>query len=291
VIKSRTTTFILLLVLMTGYAAVFPAFEQARKNVRSFEVKGMTLPPVVIKLLSLEFRTIAADFLFVRASQFYGGKVTRREDATKDDWMWLYRNLDVITELDPYFEDPYQLGNALLIWDAGMITETNRLLEKGVAARSWDWQLPFFVGFNKFYFLNENKEAADYLLLASKRPGSWEFLPTLASRLYSKAGRTRAAITFLLNFWENEKDPGIKHGYEVRITALRRVLNLEEALDRYRKQYGGSPKRLERLIEAGIIREIPKDPYGGVFYIDKDGSIQTTSKLAFPPKKREDTKN
>lgn len=251
---------------------------------RSVETRGITLPPVVIKLLSLEFRTIAADFLFVRVSQFYGGKVARREEARQEDWEWLYHNLDVITELDPYFEDPYQLGNALLTWDAGMFQEANSLLQKGVTARSWDWQLPFFIGFNKFYFLNENEPAADYLLLASKRPGAWDFLPRLASRLYKKAGRTEAAIIFLVNFWKNEKDPRIKREHATRIEALKGVLDLEKAVEQYRKRTGKNPVSINALLQQGVITGLPRDPYGGVFYLEKDGSISTTSKFAFVSK-------
>lgn len=275
---------ILLFIFLAAYVAFFPTFEQARRSVRSLETRGMTFPPVVIKLLSLEFRSIAADFLFVRVSQFYGGKVARREEANQEDWKWLYRNLDVITELDPYFEDPYQLGNALLTWDAGMFRETNNLLQKGVTARSWDWQLPFFIGFNKFYFLNENESAADYLLLASKRPGAWDFLPQLASRLYKKAGRTEAAIIFLINFWKNEKDPRIKREYEIRIDALKGVLDLEKAVAQYRKRTGKNPANLNALVQTGVVANLPRDPYGGVFFLDKDGSVSTTSNFAFARK-------
>jgi len=277
---------ILLLSLIVVYAVMFPAFERSRKNMRSVEMKGMTLPPVVIKLVSLEFRSLAADILFIRASQFYGGKVMNLAAATRDDWEWLNRNLDVITELDPYFEDPYQMGNALLTWDAGMITEANTLLKKGVEARSWDWQLPFFLGFNKFYFLNEGKSAADYLLLAYKRPGAWPFLPTLASRLYNSEGRTKAAIAFLLNFWESEKDPRIKKEYELRITALKGVMEIEDAVRRFQKKSRTYPKNLAALLQAGLIKAIPKDPYGGVFYLGENGSVQTTSNFAFKPENR-----
>lgn len=267
--------------LLMGYTAIFPSFENARKDVRLGEVKGLTLPPFVVKLLSLEYRSIAADLHFVRASQFYGGKVDSLEKATKNDWIWLYSNLWIATELDPFFEDPYYLGNALLTWDAGMYNEANKLLQKGMDAREWDWYIPFAIGFNKFYFLNENKEAADYLLKANERPGAWPYLPNLAARLYNKEGRTEAAVAFLINFWKNEKNEKMKKDYEIRIDALRKILFLEKAVAGLKDKTGALPHNLEELISKGIIKEIPKDPYGGVFYLEKDGSIKTTSELAF----------
>ncbi len=184
------------------------------------------------------------------------------------------------TDLDPYFEDPYYFGNAIFSWAAGAFNEADALLEKGVNARTWDWQLPFYLGFNKFYFLHKNKEAADDLLIASKRPGAYDYLPTLAARLYNKEGMTEAAIVFLSTFLKNEKDERVRATYTIRLEALKRILFLEHAVARYKKKKKQQPGNLQALVQSGIINEIPEDPYGGKFYLDKAGSIQTTSKLA-----------
>jgi len=48
----------------------------------------------------------------------------------------------------------------------------------------------------------------------------------------------------------------------------------------FKEKYGRIPKNLNELVMKGIIESIPKDPYGGEFYIDKNGTIETTSKLA-----------
>ncbi len=274
----------ILIALIAGYGLVFPAFEKARAGIKNIQTKGLTFPPVVVKLLALEFRSIAADYLFSRASQFMGGKMEKREPVNKGDMVWLYSNLYVISELDPYFEDTYYMGNAFLTWEVGMFNEANKLLQRATDARTWDWQFPFFLGFNKFYFLNDSKGGADSLMIAAKRPGAHPFLPTLAARLYSRAGRTETAIGFLITFWENEKDPRNKKSIELRIDALKRILFLENAVAKYKKKMRRLPGSLDMLVRSGIIEAIPKDPYGGVFYIDKDDSIQTTSKLAFANK-------
>ncbi len=248
------------------------------------EVKGLTLPPDIIRLFSLEFTSIAADLLFIRASQFYGGKVDKLEDATREDWQWLHRNLDLVTELDPYFQDPYYVGNAFLTWDAGMYREANALLQKATDARVWDWTFPFYIGFNKFFFMADNKGGAEYLLIASKRPGAWDFLPSLASRLYYEDKKTETAISFLSKIAEKETDENVKNRYKVRIDALKRIAFLEAAAELYIFRIGVPPRNLEILINARIIKVIPPDPYGGTFYIDKDGAVQSSSKLAFTKK-------
>jgi tetratricopeptide (TPR) repeat protein len=281
--KPKLFLAVFLLMLITGYALIHSFIDQARVPLKNVQARGIILPPPVVKLLAFEFKGIAADFLFVRASQYFGGKIAARELADKSDMMWLYRNLIVITDLDPYFEDPYYFGNAIFTWDAGMYSEANSLLKKCVEARNWDWQYPFYLGFNKFYFLHEYREAADYLLAASKRPGAYEFLPTLAARLYSSEGGTETAIVFLKVFVDNARDERTRKNYETRLEAFKKILFLERAVSRYRHKIGKLPSNLQILVQSGILPEIPKDPYGGYFYLGKDGSVQTTSKLVFPP--------
>ena len=73
--KTGRGTIFLLILLISSYALIFPSFETARKKVLLGEVKGLNLPPHVIKFMAFEFKSIAADLHFVRASQFYGGRV------------------------------------------------------------------------------------------------------------------------------------------------------------------------------------------------------------------------
>ena len=273
--------FAVLVLFLLAYAVAFPHVRQVRKPLRTVQARGIILPPAVVKLISLEFRTLVADFLFARASQYFGGKIENHEGATVSDMGWLFRNLTVITELDPYFEDPYYFGNALLTWNVGMYREANDLLKKGTEARTWDWMLPFFLGFNRFYYLRDPEGGAAAILEAARRPGAPDFLPTLASRLYKQAGRTETAIAFLITFAELEPDVRIKKKYEIRIEALKKMLTIEKAVKHYRHRHGTVPKTLNALVETGLLREIPKDPYGGKFYLDKDGTVKTTSKLAF----------
>lgn len=276
---------IFLFLFLGAYLSIFPAFEEARKTIRMEEVKGITLPPVIVKLFSLEFRSIAADYLFIRASQFYGGRIETLSSATKEDWQWLYRNIDLVTELDPYFQDPYFMGNGFLAWDAGMIQEANLLLQKATDARYWDWMFPFYLGFNNFYFLGDNKTGAEYLHIASQRPGAYDFLTTLAARLYYMEGKTDVARAFMEKMWENESDPKRKKFYMARLNVLNKIFFLEKAVDVYESRIGMPPGDLKILVKAKIIRDIPRDPYGGSFYIDKNGSIKTTSNLAAKPSK------
>jgi len=239
------------------------------------------LPSPILKITALEFDGLASDFLFLQALVFEGSTFERKERPRVKEWeyRWMYNTLSASTDLDPYFFDPYYFGNANLTWEGNLIRETNTMLDKGSRFRDWDWMLLFYIGFNNFYFLQENDKASEYLMEASKRPNSPSLLPTLAARLAYKAKKTENAIIFLDEILKKTEDEAIKKAYEKRLNALKGILFLERATAAYQDRFKRPPEKIDVLIAKGVINEIPQDPYGGEFYIDKDGSIKTTSEL------------
>jgi tetratricopeptide (TPR) repeat protein len=114
----------------------------------------------------------------------------------------------------------------------------------------------------------------------AKRPGgSSGILPTLAARLSYQGKRTENAIIFLQEIIKKTEDKNLRWVYERRLAALKEILLLEKAVAIYKERFKREPIQLAELAAKNIIKEIPKDPYGGEFYIDKDGSIKTTSEL------------
>ena len=252
-----------------------------RKTLPKNEDYGYVMPSPILKITALEFDGLASDFLFLQALVFEGSTFERKERPRVKEWeyRWMYNTLSASTDLDPYFFDPYYFGNANLTWEGNLIRETNTMLDKGSRFRDWDWMLLFYIGFNNFYFLQENDKASEYLMEASKRPNSPSLLPTLAARLAYKAKKTENAIIFLDEILKKTEDEAIKKAYEKRLNALKGILFLERATAAYQDRFKRPPEKIDVLIAKGVINEIPQDPYGGEFYIDKDGSIKTTSEL------------
>jgi hypothetical protein len=205
-----------------------------------------------------------------------------------EEWQWLDNILTASTDLDPYFSDPYLLANAHMTWDGGMIRETNILLEKGMRYRDWDWMLPFYAGFNSFFFLNDNVKASEFLVKASQRPGPGEQLLSLASRLSYKEKKTENAALFLEAVAKKTEDKRLKKEYETRILALQARLLLERSVSVYKEKFGRAPVSLQRMIEKGILKEIPKDPYGGKYSVSPDGEISCTSDYLLMPGQRKE---
>jgi hypothetical protein len=272
---------IIAILLLPAYLFSLSAVESQRRMLPQDADVSYVLPSPILKITALEFHGLAADFLFLKALTFYGGTVDRKERPRikEQEWRWMYDVLDASTDLDPYFFDPYYFANANFTWEAHRVKETNALLAKGSRYREWDWTIPFFMGFNEFYFLHDNAKASEYLMEGAKRPDADPILAALAVRMAYKGNRTEIAIAFLQETLEKTKDKNARKELGMRLEVLQGVLALERAVEAYKSTFGKPPHDLKDLPAKGFIARIPVDPYGGEFYLDEDGSVKTTSDL------------
>lgn len=285
----RILPFLFLIVLIPAYFSILFAVSSMNKRLPMAEEVNVVLPSPVLKITSLEYDGLVSDALYLKSLVFYGSTWVGKNQRKVKEWEydWLYNTLKASTDLDPYFLDPYFFANGILTWEANRVRDVNTLLEKGCRYRSWDYWLPFYLGFNYYYFLGDNDKAAEYLMAASKKPGADPFYGYFAARLSYKSNRTENAIIFLEGMPKTTKDETIRKDYETRLEALKAILYLEKSEAVYKEKFGKNPDNINKLIDKRIISQIPQDPYGGEFYIDKDGSVKTTSDLR-PMKK---TKN
>lgn len=276
-------TLVLLAVLAAGQVATLWWAAGARQALPLPEDHGYVLPGPLLRVVAGEFRGLAADFCFLQGLTAYGKLLESAgpSQARDSDWQRVYRLLDAATDLDPYFFDPYYFGNAVLSRNPEMIPRINQLLEKGLEWRDWDWLLPFYLGFNHFYYLQDSGRAAEYLMLGAQRPDAMPLLATLAARLAYQENRTENAIVFLRGILSRTEDERTRELYQVRLEALEKIHYLEQAVLVYRQHYGEMPGTLKVLQERGVISAIPEDPYGGTFYLDADGSVKSTSELTY----------
>lgn len=250
-----------------------------------------TLPPKLLRIVSFQFKETAADMLFMNASAFLGGtepqKDTRR--YLPEQYSWLHNTLKNSAALDPYFLDPYYLMNSALIWDRYKQDEVNDLIAKGADMRTWDKLLPFYAGFNYYYFLDDGIKSFHYLTEASKRSGGNPLYDSLAARVAYKANKTEFAISYLENQIQQADQQGNKGktvDLERRLDVLKAIRQIEVAVESYRNLFGTLPATVSELVSTKMLPSIPTDPYGGTFYIARDGSIKTTSDMISAKKEK-----
>jgi len=298
-VKHWTSLLFILILLGIGQQFLLDRATSSRLSL-SVPDGGSYVPDgSIMKISALEFDGLASDFLFLKAMTFMGETLDHNETPKVkfQEYLWLLRILNTITDLDPYFYDPYYFGNAQLTWNeytSGkylqvsqgvvyandyLIRENSVLLDKGIHFRNLDWYLPFLNGFNQFYFLHDDLKASQYLMEAARKTNNSPLLATLAARLAYQGSRTENAILFLSQMIENTQDEAIKNSYLLRLEALKQVFFLEQGVDTFVSHFERQPISLQELIDQRIIKDIPHDPYGGAFYLDENGKIKTTSNL------------
>jgi len=270
---------LLTLILAVGAHAFFNGgMWESRAEVRSETEAGYVLPSRFSRILALGYQGLLSDYLFLKTATFYGERQMVQKELSESDWEYFTASLDVLTDLDPYFFDPYLLAEGHLAWE-GRIEQANRLLRKGMEYRDWDWRIPYFIGFNYFYFLQDYENGSEYIMEAARRPGSPAFLKPLGARLAYYGGKSETAILFLRGMLAETDDPRFRAPLEIRLLALERAAELERLIERFNREQGKLPARIEDLIKAGYIENLPEDPYGGNWVILKTGRVFSTSKF------------
>lgn len=275
----------LALFLVPMYLSLHQTSWRQRAEVRRHQPPGYTLPSAFSRVLAFGYQGLLSDFEFLQAMTFFGGRSVEGQSMTDADWDFFTRSLDVVTDLDPYFLDPYVLGEGLLVWDAQRFEQANALLEKGIRHRTWDWQLPFYVGFNHFYFLRDYATGGRYVMQAAELPGSPAYLKKLGARLAYYGGQSKTALLFLKQMIAETRSETLKQSMAKRLLALEKAVEIETALEKFRAEQGKDVSDLNELVATGYLPVLPEDPYGGEWGILKNGRVFSSSKFVEPKKK------
>jgi tetratricopeptide (TPR) repeat protein len=264
---------LLLLVALTTY--YYPKLQRAYEP----SLRLHRLPPAfALKISSFGNKELMATLIFYNTEFYFGEKAGFRKETP--ELKLIYDALNKATDLDPRNMDCYYFAQGTLSWIKPAIPVLNKLLEKGFKHRPWDWYLPFFIGVNYYFQLKDPVHAAKYMKKAARLNPRSPVLATLAARMLYQGNQTQAGIIYLKSLIRETTNPLFRKKFEKRLHALEAIYFLERGIKRYEEKFGKSPLEIHDLMRTGIIRKTPVDPYGGMFYIGKDGRVYTTSKLA-----------
>ncbi len=264
--------------LVLAYALLITPFASYMKN-RPVEVKLGYLPhPQILKAVAGEHRPTVAGFVMMRILFYFGTIIEKLQEniIVRPEFFNMYKTLQGIVHIDPYNADAYYFAQAAFTWELGRIHEVNHLLKQGMAVRPSDFWLPFYVGFNYAYFLQDYQNAAPYMQRAAELSGNPLFV-NLAARYFYESQQTSFGLAFLETMIQASRDKAVKKSYEMRRDALLAVETINRALADYKSSAGGLPKDLTELVRSGYLPELPHDPYGGSFHLDEQGKVRTTS--------------
>jgi tetratricopeptide (TPR) repeat protein len=265
------------LAFVAGSYFLHVRLDQLQEGVQKIQ-RFMFLPQAqVLRVASLGYQGVVADFLWIQAIQAMGEKKT-----TEEAGRWIYRVLDILTTLDPKFVRAYEAGGLALCTLVVLPEESNALLEKGMKYNPDVWQLPFYLGINYYFELGDDAKAAEYVARAARLPTAPAYLSGLAARLYVSAKAPQNAVELIASLYEQAADGEVRHVLEQRLKeaiVARDLQVLEEAIRRYRDRYAKQPGQLEDLVAQGVLNALPHDPFGDRYLYDPSTQVVSSSSV------------
>jgi len=259
----------LLVAFLLASAGAFVALKAATDRIVRGKQPGASIIYVpsgkFLKYATFGYRALAADLLYLWAIQYYS-------TPTIDD---RFDHLDhifaIINELDPRFQDPYEVGALIAVQEARDLPAAFAILDRGAANNPDQWVYPFNAGHVALMTVKDYPLAEKYFEQTMKIPGAPDFVERLRANAMFKKGDLETSWQTWLDIYKRADDERTKriasnHLYNVKATIDGKAL--EAAAAKYRDRFGRFPADLETLVRTGFASELPKDLDGNDYLYD-----------------------
>ena len=269
----------LLVAFLLASAAAFMALKAATDRIVRGKQPGASIIYVpsgkFLKYAAFGYRALAADLLYLWAIQYYS-------TPTIDD---RFDHLDhifaIINELDPRFQDPYEVGALIAVQEARDLRAAFAILDRGAANNPDQWVYPFNAGHIALMTVKDYPLAEKYFEQTMKIPGAPDFVERLRANAMFKKGDLETSWRTWLDIYQRAPDERTKkiasnHLYNVKATIDGTAL--EAAAAKYRDRFGRFPADLATLVRTGFAAELPKDLDGNDYVYDPaTGKVRTVT--------------
>jgi len=268
---------LLLVVFLVAAATAFAALKIRTDSIVRRKLPGSSIIYIpsgkFLKYAAFGYRALAADVIYLWAIQYFS-------TPTIDD---RFDHLDhifaIINELDPRYQDPYEVGALIAVQEARDTRTAFAILDRGAANNPDQWVYPFNAGHVAMMTLKDFPLAEKYFEQCMKIPGAPEFVERLRANAIFKKGDLRTSWETWLDIYRKAPDERTKkiasnHLYNVK--AAIDAAALEDAAAKYRQRLGRLPADLEALVRTGFLTEVPKDLDGKDYVYDPEtGKVRT----------------
>ncbi len=208
-------TVVLLVGMLVSAGALTAMSAQADRTPESALMIDPILSPRQLGLLAGGFGPALSDLYWVRAISTAGEALDSPRGTVR-----LYQLLERVVALDPQFEPAYQYGALLLSVRAGRPDLGDKLLHAAERQFPQNWEYPFYLGFNRFYYEADFLAAADHFDRAARLPGAPDYFAALATRFRDQQHNQDVARDLLQRLIKISDDPVIKQRLERRLMEL-----------------------------------------------------------------------
>jgi tetratricopeptide (TPR) repeat protein len=226
-----------------------------------------------LKMVTFGFSSVMADLVYIWAIQYFGNT------AIPDKLDHFVHIFSIISELDPRYIDPYEVGALIALYDTKDVALAIKLLDMGFTKNPDLWIFPLEAGHYAQLYKKDFPLAREYYKKAMNIPGA----PDITKRLYANAAfkvmDIKTAWETWLEVYETAKEERVKkiasnHLYNIKATVD--IRGLRSVLEKYKAKYGRFPDKLSGIVAAGLLPFIPKD-YDNEDYVydPKTGDVKT----------------
>jgi len=223
----------------------------------------------VVNFLCLDHRGFAADLFFIKVN-LHSGSLVWKPLKFQFDSDWSYGMMDLITDLDPKYYTAYLFSAMGLIHNFDDVKRARPILEKGMKVFPQSWELPFWMGYDYYVYLEEYEIACKYLWEAAQKPNSPKIYLALLLSVFRKGGAYKKALWALESMLAEAEDENLKKVYQKKLLQLQNLAFLQDMTQKYKREKGHFPNDLKDLIEERIIAKIPDDPMGMSYEWDEE---------------------
>ena len=229
-----------------------------------------------LEFISFGYRNLFSDILWFNTISYFG-----KHYVTDRNYGWLKHMCSLVTRLDPRKRHVYEFCGLMLAWESsdydGSIEQFNRAIEQFPD----QWKLYFQRGFTEMFFKNDADKARQDFMKAASLPGAEPIAARLAAKKLLTTSEPEEAIVFLNELLRQTNDKVQRKALTKRLREARYELDLralEKAMGEFEARQGRALQELSELKQAGMVREIPTDPWGGSYFLDQsDRQIKSSS--------------
>ncbi len=210
------------------------------------------------------FKQLSAEILFIKTKLFLGSDPNA--DRRQKNMPVLSAYFKQVAVMHPLLSDTYYMAESALAWvSPDYAIRANEILKIGIQSHKGAYFLPFFMGFNYFYHLQEPEEGAKWLKRASEYEGSPKWFAHFASILTARGGNISGGLVWLRMMLSTADDENEKQRYVGDIAEYEKAMLVLEAIEDYKAKKKRAPKKLEDLVPE-FLEALP--PMAGHFSLD-----------------------
>jgi hypothetical protein len=276
----KTAGWLLTILLVAGFAGVYELQTKIDKQKSSISVERNQLAfrsGRLVKALSLEYAPFLGAVYWTRVVQYFGEK--HRLHQTNLDLLWPL--LDIATTLDPQLIPAYRFGSTFLSDSPprgqGRPDLAVKLLERGTKANPDQWRLYQDLG-NVYYFdAKDYAKASAAFAEGSKNPQALIWMKVMAAKIAAEGESPEISYFLWLQVYQTTADAMVKQNAEEHLKLMKVKLDLREIdrlVDEYVKRTGHQPTRMKDLVQAGLLKDVPRDSEGYEYTLGDDGKAE-----------------